>query len=208
MVRIQIKPWRRLLACTLLLWASAAALIAIAGLCTTPRHADLALVLGNTVARDNRPMPRLEARLEAARALYARGGCDTIMVSGGIDHHDGRNEAAGMQRWLVEHGVPARAIVEDPLGDNTRASAQHARAWLDAHDAHSVVAVSQYFHLPRIRLALRQAGVVDAGGDYPRRWFARDIYSSLREAPGYAAYALMLDRAIVAAAKFTFTAGG
>ena len=182
-------------------------LIAIAGLRTTPRHADLALVLGNTVTRDNRPMPRLAARLDAARALYAHGGCTTIMVSGGIDRHDGRNEAAGMKQWLVEHGVPAQVIVEDPYGDNTRASAIHARQWLDAHDAHSVVAVSQYFHLPRIRLALRQEGVVDAGGDYPRRWFARDIYSSLREAPGYAAYALKLDRSIVAAAKTTFTAG-
>lgn len=183
------------------LWACAALAIAVAGLCTTPRHADLALVLGNTVTRHNQPMPRLAARLEAARLLYARGGCDMIMVSGGIDPHDFRNEAAGMKQWLIGHGVPSSAIVEDPYGDNTRASAQHAKAWLDANHKQTVVAVSQYFHLPRIRLALRQEGVTESGGDYPRQWFARDVYSSFREAPGYLAYALRLDRRIVAVGK-------
>jgi vancomycin permeability regulator SanA len=184
----------RLVGWALLAWTLAAAGIAFAGLRTKPAHADLALVLGNTVTRTNRPMPRLEARLEAARALYARGGCATIMVSGGIDRHDLRNEAAGMKQWLIERGIPSADIVEDPYGNNTRASAQHARDWLIAHHQRSAVVVSQYFHLPRARLALRQAGVIDAGGDFPRRWFARDAYSSFREAPGYLAYWLRLDQ--------------
>jgi len=176
----------------LALWIAGAAGIALAGLSTRPAPADLALVLGNTVTRDNRPMARLEARLEAALALYRHGGCRSIMVSGGIDPVDGRNEAAGMRRWLLERGVPAGDVIEDPYGDNTRASALHAQAWLAAHGRRSVVAVSQYFHLPRARLALRQAGAEDAGGTYPRRWFRRDIYSCLREVPGYAAYLLRL----------------
>ena len=188
------RRWLRLTGWLLLSWTLAAIGIALAGLQTTPRHADLALVLGNTVTRTNRPMPRLEARLEAARRLYARGGCATIMVSGGIDRHDLRNEAAGMKQWLIERGIPSTAIVEDPYGNNTRASALHAHDWLVSHHQRSAVAVSQYFHLPRARLALRQAGVVDAGGDYPRRWFARDVYSSFREAPGYLAYWLRLDQ--------------
>lgn len=186
--------WLRRLGWVLALWTLAALGIASAGLLTTPTHADLALVLGNTVTSHNRPMPRLEARLQAAQLLYARDGCTTIMVSGGIDRHDHRNEAAGMKQWLVEHGVPAEVIVEDPYGDNTRASAQHAQAWLAAHSGRSVVVVSQYFHLPRARLAVRQAGLVDAGGDYPRRWFSRDVYSSFREALGYPAYALKIDQ--------------
>jgi vancomycin permeability regulator SanA len=186
--------WLRCFGWTVAAWTIAAGALAFAGLRTTPQHADLALVLGNTVTRDNRPMPRLEARLEAARTLYARGGCTTIMVSGGIDRHDHRNEAAGMKQWLVEHGVPSTVIVEDPYGNNTRASAIHAQAWLAAHHGQSVVTISQYFHLPRARLALRQAGVVDAGGDYPRRWFGRDVYSVYREVPGFLAYGLKLDQ--------------
>jgi vancomycin permeability regulator SanA len=174
--------------CAALLWSGAALAIAFAGLNTHPEApADLALVLGNSVGPGNRPLPRLRIRLEAALALYRRGGCRTIMVSGGVEA-DGRNEAAGMKQWLVEHDVPAAAIVEDPHGGNTRASARNARAWLDAHGQRSVVVVSQYFHLPRARLAVRQEGLVDAGGAYTRRLFLRDVYSSLREVLGYVAY--------------------
>lgn len=176
----------------LLLWMICALAIAVAGLNTRPaRTADLALVLGNTVGPGNRPLPRLRVRLEAALALYRQGGCRTIMVSGGVEA-DGRDEAAGMERWLVEHGVPAGAIVEDPHGDNTRASARHARDWLAAHGQRSVVVVSQYFHLPRARLAVRQEGLVDAGGIYARQLFLRDAYSSLREVLGYVAYGMRL----------------
>jgi uncharacterized SAM-binding protein YcdF (DUF218 family) len=171
-------------------WIVAACLIAAAGTATSPRKADLILVLGNTVDRSNYPLPRLEARLEAALSLYRRGGYDTVMVSGGIDPADGRNEAIGMRDWLIAHGMPADRVVSDPLGDNTRASADHAQAWLVDRQLHGVVVVSQYFHLPRARLALRQAGAEDGGGDYPRRWFARDLYSTLREVPGYLAYLL------------------
>lgn len=172
----------------LLLWVGAAAAIVLAGMNTHPvGTADLALVLGNTVGPDNRPLPRLRVRLEAALALYRQGGCHTIMVSGGVEE-DGRDEAAGMKQWLLDHGVPGEATVEDPHGDNTRASARHARAWLDAHGQRSVVVVSQYFHLPRARLAVRQEGLVDAGGTYPRQLFLRDIYSSMREVLGYVAY--------------------
>lgn len=188
--------WRWLVCGAFAIWTLAAATVAGAGLLTTPEHADLALVLGNTVTRGNRPMPRLAARLEAARALYVDGGCATILVSGGIDPHDHRNEAAGMKQWLVDHGVPSEVIEQDPYGDDTRASARHAEAWLAAHDKRSVVVVSQFYHLPRARLALRQAGAIDAGGAYPRRWFLRDIYSSYREALGYPAYWLRLDGAL------------
>lgn len=187
-LRRYLRALLRLGSLGLLLWCAAALAIAFAGLATRPvGPADLALVLGNTVGPDNRPFPRLRVRLEAALALYRRGGCRTIMVSGGVEE-DGRDEAAGMKQWLLAHGVPGEAIVEDPHGDNTRASARNARAWLDAHGQRSVVVVSQYFHLPRARLAVRQEGLVDAGGTYTRRLFLRDVYSSMREVLGYVAY--------------------
>ena len=55
-----------------------------------------------------------------------------------------------------------------------------------------MVVVSQYFHLPRARLAIRQEGLVDAGGDYTQRLFVWDVYSSMREVLGYLAYGARL----------------
>jgi uncharacterized SAM-binding protein YcdF (DUF218 family) len=169
-------------------WGLGAIAIAFAGMTARPAPADLILVLGNTVDRSNHPLPRLEARLDAALSLYRDGGPGVIMVSGGIDPDDGRNESLGMRDWLVARGVPDADVVMDLFGDNTRASAEHAQAWLADRGMHRVVVVSQYFHLPRARLALRQAGAEDRGGDYPRRWFAWDVYSTLREVPGFLAY--------------------
>jgi uncharacterized SAM-binding protein YcdF (DUF218 family) len=169
-------------------WLLGACIIGFTGLTTHPQPADLVLVLGNTVDRDSRPLPRLEARLEAALTLYRGGGYRFIMVSGGMDPVDGRNEALGMRDWLVVRGVPIASVIMDSKGKNTRQSALHAQAWLSANGLHSVVVVSQYFHLPRARLALKQAGALDGGGYYPRRWFLRDVYSTLREVPGYLAY--------------------
>jgi uncharacterized SAM-binding protein YcdF (DUF218 family) len=126
--------------------------------------------------------------LEAALALYQRQRGSVVMVSGGIDPVDGRNEALGMRDWLLARGVPLGSVITDALGDNTRASAEHAQAWLSTHGELTAIVVSQFYHLPRARLALRQAGAEDGGGDYPRRWFVRDIYSTLREVPGYLAY--------------------
>lgn len=195
-MRIALSPHRhrglrfvlRLGGASLLCWGAAALSVAAAGLATRPAApADLALVLGTTVGSGNQPLPRLRSRLEAALALYRQGGCRTLMVSGGVED-DGRDEAAGMKQWLVERGVPAEAIVEDHRGVNTRASARNAHAWLDAHGQRSVVVVSQYFHLPRARLAVRQEGLVDAGGAYTRRLFLWDVYSSMREVLGYVAY--------------------
>lgn len=179
---------RRLLVATSIIWLLGACAVALAGMSTHPKPADLILVLGNTVDRSNRPLPGLEARLEATLALYQGSDDRAIMVSGGIDPDDGRNEALGMRDWLVTRGVSPDNVITDAQGNNTRASAEHAQAWLSAHELHSAVVVSQYFHLPRARLALRQAGVDDSGGDFPRRWFVRDIYSTLREVPGYLAY--------------------
>jgi vancomycin permeability regulator SanA len=195
-MRIAVAPQRRrrlrfalrLSGAGLLCWCLAALAVVVAGLSTRPSApADLALVLGTTVGPGNQPLPRLRSRLEAALALYRNGGCRRLMVSGGVED-DGRDEAAGMKQWLVERGVPAAAIVEDRRGVNTRASARNAHAWLEAHDGRSVVVVSQYFHLPRARLAIRQEGLIDAGGAYQRRLFFWDVYSSMREVLGYVAY--------------------
>lgn len=169
-------------------WLIGAVAVAMSGMTTHPKPADLILVLGNAVDRMNNPLPSLAARLEAATALYGQGGYNAIMVSGGVNPSDGRNEALGMRDWLVAHGIPADRIVVDQAGDNTRASADQAYRWLSSRNLRSAVVVSQYFHLPRARLALRQAGIEDSGGAYPRRWFARDVYSTFREVPGYLAY--------------------
>jgi vancomycin permeability regulator SanA len=161
------------------------AALALAGLSASPSASDLAVVFGNTVAADGQPSPRLRARLDTALALYRRGMVQRVMVSGGVEQPGDRDEARAMASWLEANGVPRAAIVEDAGGKDTMETARHA-----ATVGGSVIAVTQWFHLPRAMLMMRRFGVRCVSGAWPRFAEARDAYSFLREAVALPFYAV------------------
>ncbi|HST58521.1 MAG TPA: YdcF family protein [Longimicrobium sp.] len=171
------------------LFVAAAGLIAVSGLRDDIRPADAAVVLGNEVRTDGTPHPRLAARLDAALALYDRGVVKNVIVSGGIGA-SGFDEAAVMKSYLARRGIPADRIVADSLGVTTAATATNTAAILRQQKWSSVVVVSQYFHIPRCRLAMRRAGITPVYSAHARYWELRDVYSTAREVVGYPAYLL------------------
>ena len=162
--------------------------ITLDGLLARPRRADVAIVLGNKVLASGEPSRRLVARLEAARRVYAERLVGAVIVSGGLA--DGHDEAKVMKAWLVAHHVPAQAIVTDSGGANTALTARHARTLMTEHGWTSAVIVSQYFHITRIRLACRRAGVPVVGATAPLFFERRDLWSVPREVIGFYAYLL------------------
>ena len=141
---------------------------------------ELGVVFGNALTPGGQPSPRLRARLETARRLFEAGLIRRVIVSGGIEQPGDRDEAAAMQADLVARGVPAGAIVADPAGHNTWATARDAAAL--APDRPRVVVVTQWFHVVRATLAMRRAGFRHVTAAWPRYVEWRDIYSLLREA--------------------------
>ncbi|MCQ8277557.1 YdcF family protein [Acetobacteraceae bacterium KSS8] len=178
-------------------WSGAAALayaaaLAFAALSATPAPSDTAIVLGNAVFRNGTPSPRLQARLDEALALFRHGVVRRILVSGAVERWNGMDEAQVMARYLERNGVPANAILQDPHGTNTQMTARDARALLGPDE--SVVAVSQWFHLPRTMLSLRAYGFRHVSGAWPRWWEDRDLPSFLREMVALPVYALRFAR--------------
>jgi len=178
----------RVLAAGAVAFAVAAAAIVAGGLRDDDHPADVAVVLGNTVRPDGTPSPRLAARLDAALALYRRGRVRSVVVSGGVGR-EGFDEAAVMRRYLAARGVPAARIVADSLGLTTAATARNAAAIMRRNGWTSAVVVSQYFHLPRCRLAFRRAGIRAVYSAHTRYFEATDLYSIAREVVAYPAYA-------------------
>jgi len=166
-----------------------AGLIAADGLTDDIRRSDVAVVLGSKVNSDGRPSPRLKARLGRALELYQNGWTSHVLVSGGTGV-EGVPEGTAMKRWLVLQGVPEAAIIVDDAGVDTRATAHNTAALMRAHDLHSVIVVSQYFHISRTKLAFAQEGLPGVGSAHPDYFEARDLYSIAREIPGYAGYLL------------------
>lgn len=192
------KRWfRRLWKTTLVvltLFLGAALILVATGSRDDLAKVDAALVLGNRVEPDGRPSERLKARLDRAAEVYREGWCRLLIVSGGTGK-EGHDEAAVMRDYLIAGGIPGEAIVMDPLGVDTFASAQNTVRILDERGLHSVLVISQYFHLPRCRLALRRSGVGEIR-QAPARFFEwRDIYSIFRELPALGKYWLRSDYA-------------
>jgi vancomycin permeability regulator SanA len=182
-----LRSWKVLLLAALLAYLIAAAGIAVAGLRDHLVPADAIVVLGNTVGPDGQPSPRLRARLDCALGAWRLKLAPWVIVTGGVGK-EGFDEAAVMAQYLMQHGVPAAAILVDSAGNDTAASAINVATIARARKLKSVLLASQYFHLPRASLAFERAGVPVAGTVHARYAEARDLYSLAREVVGFGAY--------------------
>lgn len=190
------KRTKRLLLLTalpiMLAFTLAATLIVADGLTDDIHAADVAIVPGNTVEKDGRPSARLGARLDQTVALYRQGLFPNVIVSGGVGV-EGFDEAEVMKRYLVEKGVPEGSIRVDSGGATTHLTARNAARMMRENGWQSALVVSQYFHVPRMRLAMRRSGVTPVFSAHARYFERRDIYSIAREVVGYGAYLLRAD---------------
>jgi len=126
------------------------------------RPADAVVVLGARAYKDGRPSDALADRLRTACALFHGGYAPLLIMSGGPG--DGAiHEAEAMRRFAIEHGVPESAIMLDPMGVNTDGTVEGTLRILEhLHGSASpprILAVSHAYHLPRVRLAYRRAGL-------------------------------------------------
>ena len=169
-----------------------AALIVADGLSDDIHAADVAIVPGNTVENDGRPSARLRARLDQVVTLYRPGLFPDVIVSGGVGR-EGFDEAEVMKRYLVENGVPASHIYVDSGGATTYLTAKNASRMMKENGWQSALVVSQYFHISRMRLALKRSGVTPVFSAHAQYFELRDVYSIAREVIGYGAYLLRAD---------------
>jgi vancomycin permeability regulator SanA len=163
------------------------AILMAVGLRDEVGKADVALVLGSKVERDGTPSPRLRARLDKTLELYRAGNFPAIIASGGVGK-EGYDEAVVMRDYLVAHGVPQDRVIVDRGGTTTFASARNTLQIAQERKFRSVFVVSQYFHVPRARLALSRFGISTVYSAHAPYFEMRDIYSSPRELFGYLRY--------------------
>lgn len=162
-------------------------LLVAAGLRDDIGKADMALVLGSKVELTGVPSLRLQARLDKTVELYQAGYFPWVVVSGGLGK-EGFDEALVMRDYLTAHGIPQDKVIMDNKGNTTFDSALNTRKILRGKNLKSVFIISQYFHLPRSRLALNRSGIKTVHSASPRYFELRDLYSAPRELIGYGSY--------------------
>ncbi|MEQ8763089.1 MAG: YdcF family protein [Planctomycetota bacterium] len=119
------------------------------------RSADAIVVFGAKAYADGSASLALWDRVQTGCELYHEGLAPKLILSGGPGA-GAYHETEVMQRLALEAAVPADAIVLDPGGTSTQ---ETVRALTRITPSGRVLAVSQFFHLPRIQLAAQRAGL-------------------------------------------------
>lgn len=142
----------------LTLWLSSLALVMLAGAVPNEKRADAIVVLG-AAQYNGRPSPVLRARLDHALELYDRGLAPRLIFTGGIGAGDTISEAEVSRRYAVRHGVPDTLILTERQGVTSAQSVGSAAALMHAHDLGTALVVSDSYHMLRLELLARRAGI-------------------------------------------------
>lgn len=122
------------------------------------RPADAVVVFGCRALADGTPSDALSDRVQTGCELYHAKLANKLIFSGGPG--DGAvHETEAMRRLAVQLGVPAEDIILDPDGFNTQATVTNTARELSQRDFTQVLAVSHFYHLPRIKLCYRRVGI-------------------------------------------------
>ncbi|MCK0439336.1 YdcF family protein [Gordonia alkaliphila] len=139
--------------------ASTWSLVAARGRVVEPKNlsagAPTTLIVLGAKAADGEPGTYLRNRLDVAVQLYRAGRVDRILNSGN-DSDDAGREVRTMRAYLEAAGVPAVAIVDDPIGMNTAATCRRSAEEFGVRRA---LIVTQGFHVGRAVGLCRAEGI-------------------------------------------------
>lgn len=149
-----------LMSCGLLVlaWAVSIATVLVWEHHDQTRPAGAIVVLG-AAQYVGRPSPVLRARLDHAIELWRRHMAPTMIVTGGTGTGDTTSEAAVSQRYVIQRGVPASAILLETEGRTTSQSMAGVAALMATRNRHDVLLVSDPFHMWRLVILARRHGL-------------------------------------------------
>lgn len=139
--------------------------------------ADCILVLGAGLKPDGSPSDMLRDRLSFACDLWEEGVSDTVLVSGDRAS-ESYDEVTAMKNYLLAHGVPEEAIVEDPMGYSTSESLKRAK---DIFGYENVAVVTQRYHLYRALYIAQKTGLDAKGVNSDPYTYRGQVLRDIRE---------------------------
>lgn len=122
-------------------------------------HRADALVVFGAAEYYGRPSPVLRARLNHAFDLYQLHLAPVIITTGGAADDPKFSEGGVGEDHLRKLGVPESALIAETQGSNTAESARRVAVIMHANGLHSCIAVSDAYHVFRIRKLLEHEGV-------------------------------------------------
>ncbi|MEP6636392.1 MAG: YdcF family protein [Acidobacteriota bacterium] len=121
-------------------------------------NADAAIVLGAAVWRRD-PSPVFRERINHAVELYRQGKVKKLILTGGRGHKNEPTESAAARTYVINHGVPASAVLSEGRSHSTYANIINAKQVADAHGVKTVLIVSDPLHMKRAMTMARDIGL-------------------------------------------------
>ena len=143
-------------------------------------------------ARRSTPGARLPC---CGRASITLSTCSTaawrpvVITTGGAAADPSFSEGGVGRDYLMRHGIPERSLIAETQGRDTAESAVRVGVIMRANGLHSCVAVSDAYHVFRIRKLLEHEGIAPVyvaprPDSRPRSELQREV-AVLREAASY-----------------------
>ncbi|HZQ95550.1 MAG TPA: YdcF family protein [Candidatus Sulfotelmatobacter sp.] len=122
-------------------------------------HPADAIVVFGAAEYSGRPSPVLRARLDHALDLFHLGVAPVVITTGGAADDPHYSEGGVGRDYLMRHGVPERSLIAETQGHDTSESAVRVAVIMRANNLHSCIAVSDAYHVFRIRKLLEHEGI-------------------------------------------------
>src|ERR1700730_13515703 len=148
-----------------------------------------AIVVFGAAEYSGHPSPVLRARLDHAFDLFRQGIAPVVITTGGAAADPRFSEGGVGVDYLRHRGIPERNLIAETQGSDTAQSAVRIAVIMRANGLHSCVAVSDAYHVFRIKKLLEHEGLgpvyVAPRPDSRPRGVAQRAYALLREAGSY-----------------------
>ncbi len=123
------------------------------------QQADVIIVLGAGLRRDNTPGPALRRRSLHGAELWQQGIAPMILCSGGMPGNRTRSEADACRELLEAEGVPAEAILLEASSRSTEENALASGRLMVERGWETAVIVSDQYHMYRAQHIFSDTGL-------------------------------------------------
>lgn len=118
-----------------------------------------AIVVFGAAEYAGKPSPVFRARLDHGLALWQRGAAPLVVVTGGGRDDPHYTEGGVGRDYLLRNGIPDRYLIAETLGRDTAQQAQRVAAILRTNAIRDCVAVSDAYHMYRIKQLMGSEGI-------------------------------------------------
>lgn len=188
----RLRWWLRLLiaaALALVAWFAITAFEIVQTASLEELHPADAIVVFGAAEYSGHPSPVLRARLDHAFDLFQQGLAPVVITTGGAAADPSFSEGGVGLDYLMRRGLPERSLIAETQGRDTSQSAARVGVIMRANGLHSCVAVSDAYHVFRIRKLLEHEGLgpvyVAPRPDSRPHSATQRVIAVLREATSY-----------------------